>query len=162
MIRGGTLARVRQGRVRCVRQGLVMQRRVFHLATAAALVISCAPVQSGSQTLAARTSSTPYRWLTTAELEFLLRGNRMVQADFDEKSLMRTPEEFHQDGRYVRHADNYEANGKYSFRDGAVCDKAYGDPEVCRKILVDKSGQHWIVGRQNPRILIKISITSLR
>lgn len=105
--------------------------------------------------------STPYRWLATSELETLLRGSQIIEADI-RVSYMRTPEEFHQNGRYVRHADNYEANGKYSFRHDAVCDRAYGEPEVCRKILVDQAGRYWIVGRENPRLLVKIDVKPLR
>lgn len=102
-----------------------------------------------------------YRWLINGELEALLRGTRIMEAD-DRSSYMRTPEEFHKDGSYVRHADNYEAHGKYTFRNGAVCDYAYGEREVCRRILIDKEGRYWIIGRYNSQIMVRVSIQPLR
>lgn len=101
------------------------------------------------------------RPLTPSELETLLRGSRIVEADIS-VSYMRTPEEFHKNGSYVRHADNYEAHGKYSFRDGAVCVTADQDPEVCRKITIDQEGRYWITSRNNPRLLIRISVAPLQ
>lgn len=95
------------------------------------------------------------------ELESLLRGSRITQPDRRE-SYMRTPEEFHKNGSYVRHEDNFEAHGKYSFKDDAVCAQAEQDPEVCRRVLIDKDGRYWIVGRYNPRLVERISVKPLR
>ena len=102
-----------------------------------------------------------YRWLSTAELETLLRGSWITQPD-RRVSYMRNPEEFHENGSYVLHGDNYEAHGKYSFRDNAVCDQAERNPEVCRRVLIDKHGQYWIVGRYNPRLVERISVQPLQ
>jgi hypothetical protein len=109
----------------------------------------------------AAAESPPYRWLNTSELEALLRGSRIVEAD-NMPSYMKTPEDFHQNGRHVRYADNYEGHGKYSFRDSAVCDQEIGGQEVCRRILIDKQGRYWIVSRDDPRLLVKISVKPLR
>ena len=109
----------------------------------------------------AATQSPPYRWLTSGELDSVLRGSRIIEADARE-SYMRTPELFHQNGSYARYSDNYEVHGKYSFRNDAVCDQAVGEPEVCRKILVDQAGRYWIVGRENPRLLVRIDVKPIR
>ena len=117
-----------------------------------ALLVSASPVAEKAAT---------YRWLTPAEMETLLRGYRIVEAD-NRPSWMHTPEEFHQDGSYVLHGDNYEAHGKYSFRNDTVCVQAERDPEVCRRILIDKDGRYWIVGRYNPHLIERISVKPLR
>ena len=117
----------------------------------AALLVSTSPADQNST----------YRWLTTAELGQLLRGSRITQPDRRE-SYMRSPEEFHENGSYVVHGDNYEAHGKYSFKDDAVCAQAERDPEVCRRILIDRDGRYWIVGRYSPRFIERISIQPLR
>jgi len=101
------------------------------------------------------------RPLTTSELETLLRGSRITQPDRRE-SYMRTPEEFRENGSYVRHEDNFEAHGKYGFRDGAVCVAAEQDPEICRKIMIDENGRYWITSRNNTRLLIRISVAPLQ
>ena len=118
---------------------------------------ACAPASGLSQAAVIPAD----RWLTTNELEALLPGNRIVEADA-QVSYMRTPEEFHKNGSYVRHADNYEAHGKYRFKNDAVCDHALGEQEVCRKILTDDKGQYWIAGRDNPGHLTRITIQPLR
>lgn len=101
-----------------------------------------------------------YRWLTTGELENLLRGNRITQPD--KPAYQRTPEEFHKNGWHVLYADNYEAHGKYTFRNDSVCDQELGHKEICRKILIDDQGRYWIVSRTNSRLLNRISIQPLR
>lgn len=121
------------------------------------IAAACAPARGLSQGATAST----YRWLTTHELEALLPGTRIVEADVS-VSYMRTPEEFHKNGSYVRHADNYEAHGKYSVRDNSVCDHALGEQAICRKILIDKEGRYWINSRDNPRHLTRITIQPLR
>ena len=62
----------------------------------------------------------------------------------------------------LRLGDNFEAHGSYTFRDGEVCDRAERDPEVCRRVLIDKDGRYWIVGRFNQRLLTNISVKPLR
>lgn len=106
--------------------------------------------------------SLPYHWLATSELETLLRGSRIIEADNNRPSYMRTPEIFSRNGHHARYADNYEHHGKYSIRNGAVCDQAMGEQEVCRHILVDKDGRYWIVGRENPSVVVQISVIPLR
>lgn len=112
-------------------------------------------------TSAASAENPPYRWLTTVELEALLRGTRIVEDD-NRPSLMLTPEEFHENGHYVLHGDNYEAHGKYRLRDDLVCARAEQRPEVCRKVLIDRSERYWIVTRTNPRSIVRISVEPLR
>jgi hypothetical protein len=102
-----------------------------------------------------------YRWLTTIEVELLLRGSRIVEED-NRPSYMKTPEHFQENGHYVRHADNFEAHGSYTFRDGQVCDQAEREAEVCRRVLIDKDGRYWIVERYNQRLLTNISVKPLR
>ena len=98
-----------------------------------------------------------YRWLTSSELEALIRGTRMVENN-NKPSYMKTPEEFRRDGSHVRYADNYEAHGKYRIKDDEVCVEADGASESCRRLLLDKDGQYWIVGREKSRLLIKVSV----
>ena len=100
---------------------------------------------------------TPYHWVRTTQLEALLRGSRIVEAG-TRPDYMRTPEEFRRNGEYVRFADNYEAHGKYSIKDGEVCVEVDRAPEACRRVLFDKEGQYWIAGRENSRVLIKVTI----
>ena len=99
---------------------------------------------------------TLYRWLTSSQLEALLRGSRIVEAD-NRPDYMRTPEEFRRNRHYVRFADNYEAHGSYSFEGDELCVEADGKT-VCRRLLLDKYGQHWIVGRENSQSLTKITV----
>ena len=108
-----------------------------------------------------KSANPPYRWLDTGELDTLLRGYRIVEAD-NRPSHLRTREEFHQNGNYVRYEHNYEAQGKYKFSQDAVCDHAIGEGEICRKILVDSMGQYWIIARNNSKIIIRISVTPIR
>ena len=122
------------------------------VALVSALAVVASPEASGSPS---------YRWLTTGELGTLLRGSRIVEAD-DRPSWMHTPEEFSSNGNYVLYADNYEAHGKYSFRNDAVCVQAERDPEVCRRILIDNHGRYWIVGRDNSGLVKEISVKPLR
>jgi len=103
----------------------------------------------------------PYRWLTASELETLLRGSLIVEADV-RANYLRTREEFHRNGNYVRHDHNYEAHGKYTFRDDAVCDQALGDQEVCRRVLIDAHGRYWIIARTNAQYIVRISVEALR
>lgn len=102
-----------------------------------------------------------YRWLSTTELDALIRGSIVVE-DTNAPSYMKTPEEFCRDGWYVRYADNYEAHGKYAFRDNAVCDQELGKREVCRGVLIDKQGRYWIVNREAPGLLLKVSVKPIR
>jgi Zn-finger nucleic acid-binding protein len=106
------------------------------------------------------TPSAPYRWLTTGELESLLRESWIVEAD-NRPRYMHTPEHFQSNGHYVRYDDNFEAHGKYTFRNGKVCAQAEREPEFCRGVLVNKDGAYWIVGRYNQR-LVKIFVKPLR
>lgn len=98
-----------------------------------------------------------FQWLTTNELDALLRGSIVVE-DANVPSYTKTPEEFRRDGSHVRYADNYEAHGKYAFRDNAVCDQELGKRELCRGVLIDKEGRYWIVSREVPGLLVKVSV----
>jgi hypothetical protein len=119
---------------------------------ATATLIGFAQVPSGEQ-LCHR--------LTTAELEALLRGSRITQPDRPAR-YMRTPEEFRENGTYVRFEDNFEARGTYTFKDDAVCVTAERDPEVCRRLMLDKSGTYWISSRNNSHLLVRISVEAIR
>ena len=102
-------------------------------------------------------SSRHYRQLTNGEIETLLSGHWIIEAD-DRPDYMKTEEHFTPSGHYVRYDDNYEAEGVYSFRDGEVCTRVELRPERCRRVFVDKDGRYWIAG---PRFLTKIQIGRL-
>lgn len=107
------------------------------------------------------TPAAPTKWLTTRQLERLLTGSRLVQINRP-KSYMRNPEEFRSSGTYVRHEDNFEARGTFRFNNNRVCVIAERDPEVCRRILVDSKGAHWIELPHAKGRLERVSVTTLR
>lgn len=100
------------------------------------------------------------RQLNTSELEALLRGSRITQPD-REFDYMRNPEEFREDGTYVRYDDNFEARGKYEVRDNSVCFTETKRSEICRTISLDPSGHYWITKRSQQPGQIKISVSPI-
>ena len=126
---------------------------MYPMLLAWALVTASAP--------SAGAESTEYRRLTTSELVTLLSGSTFTQPD-RQYSWQRTPEEFHKDGTYIRHADNFEGRGSYNIQGGSVCVTETREREICRQVMIDRDGQYWITKRNNMPGLIRISVGPIR
>lgn len=118
----------------------------------ASLLIGSSPVAADGTSL---------RLLSTSELQTLLLGSTFTQPDRPH-SFTRAPEEFHGDGTYIRHADNFEARGKYQFKNDLVCTVETKKNEICRSVSVDADGTYWISKRNGQPGLIKIVVRPIQ
>ena len=112
--------------------------------------------------LASPTQSKASHALTAAELHKTLPGTFIEEVFPYELRYMAHPEQFNEDGTYIRYADNLDLEGRYTIEGSTFCVSVEGREKLCRYLFVDPLGRSWVSKTTNPTDFRLVTIEPLR